>query len=358
MFVHSPDPFAPRGGAETPPAVALHRRRWLKSVGLAGAGLLVGGGWAAWKHWHPDPEDVLQRGRVEGGHLRSESGDAQEASGDASQADRRKVSKSHDEPTAREGIVRDRRFQYGRPETERVAAAQYTNFYEFSRFKSSWRLVGAFRPLPWTITVDGLCRNPRQYSFDELLARFSDRMRERQYRHRCVERWAMAIPWYGFPLAELIRDADPLAEATHVRFVSFRRPDEAPMQQSTIDEFPWPYVEGLTLPEATNELAWLATGMYGEPLFKQHGAPLRLVVPWKYGYKSIKSIERIEFVKGEPQTFWTSLRPDAFPFQSNVDPLVHIPWRQSTERMLGTQEEFATKKYNGYGEWVAKLYET
>ncbi len=346
MFVHSPDPFAPRGGQETPASVALHRRRWLKMAGVAGAGLVAGGGFAAWKYLHPDPNDVLQSGRVAGGRLVPSTDD--DATHESTEPKR--DSSSH--------VERDGRFKYGRAETERVSAAQYTNFYEFSRFKSSWRLVGPFQPLPWTVHVVGLCRNPMQLSFDDLLRRYTDRMRERQYRHRCVERWAMAIPWYGFPLAELVRDADPLAEATHVRFVSFRRPDEAPMQKSTLDEFPWPYVEGLTLAEATNELAYLATGMYGEPLFKQHGAPIRLIVPWKYGYKSIKSIERIEFVNREPATFWTSMRPEAFPFESNVDPLVHVPWRQSTERMLGTQEEFPTQKYNGYGKWVAGLYES
>jgi sulfoxide reductase catalytic subunit YedY len=178
---------------------------------------------------------------------------------------------------------------------------------------------------------------------------------ERQYRHRCVERWAMAIPWTGVPLAALIKAADPLAQATHVRLMSFKRPEEAP-HQGVSSEFPWPYTEGLTIAEAACELTLLAVGVYGRPLLKQHGAPLRLVVPWKYGYKSIKSVQRIEFVGKEPATFWSTLNPAAYPFESNVDPQVARPWDQSFETMLGTGERRGTEKFNGYGEWVAGLY--
>ena len=165
----------------------------------------------------------------------------------------------------------------------------------------------------------------------------------------------MAVPWTGIPLAAIVKAADPLAQATHVRFVSFERPSEAP-HQAEGREFPWPYTEGLTIAEATNELALLAVGVYGRPLLKQHGAPLRLVVPWKYGYKSIKSVERIEFVGREPATFWSTLNPAAYPFESNVDPLVHRPRNQSHETMLGTGERRPTEKFNGYGAWVAGLY--
>ena len=166
----------------------------------------------------------------------------------------------------------------------------------------------------------------------------------------------MAIPWTGIPLATMLKAADPLDEATHVRFVSFNRPAEA-AHQAVSGEFPWPYTEGLTIAEAMNELALLGVGVYGRPLLKQHGAPLRLVVPWKYGYKSIKSVERIELVSREPATFWSTLNPAAYPFESNVDPDVPRPWNQSSERMLGSDERFPTMKYNGYGEWVAGLYE-
>ena len=250
---------------------------------------------------------------------------------------------------------RDSRFEYGRAETIESDAARYTNFYEFSRFKWSWRLVDGFTTDPWMITVDGLCREPMKLGVGEFLARYADDLVERQYRHRCVETWAMAIPWTGIPLARVLKDVDPLATATHVRFISFNRPSEAPGVRDLADA-PWPYVEGLTLAEAANELPLLATGMYGHPLLKQHGAPLRLVVPWKYGYKSIKSIERIELVGREPATFWDTLNGAAYPFQANVEPDVPRPWPQSTERMLGSGEEFATQLYNGYGEYVAELY--
>jgi len=164
----------------------------------------------------------------------------------------------------------------------------------------------------------------------------------------------MAVPWTGVPMAKIIQDADPLPRATHVMFVSFMRPEQATQQQG--DEYPWPYTEGLTLPEATNELALLATGIYGQPLLKQHGAPIRSVVPWKYGFKSIKSIQRIEFVDHEPPTFWNTIAPDAYPFEANVEPDVPRPWPQHTERMLGSGAIFPTQLYNGYAEYVTDLY--
>ena len=165
----------------------------------------------------------------------------------------------------------------------------------------------------------------------------------------------MALPWTGVPLAAVLKAADPLSQATHVRFVSFERPSEAP-NQAAKNEYPWPYTEGLTIDEAKNDLTLLAVGVYGQPLLKQHGAPIRLVVPWKYGYKSAKSIVSIELVGGEPATFWNTLNPAAYPFESNVDPDVPRPWDQSFERMLGSGEHRPTQKYNGYEKYVAALY--
>jgi sulfoxide reductase catalytic subunit YedY len=165
----------------------------------------------------------------------------------------------------------------------------------------------------------------------------------------------MAIPWTGFPLAELIRQAEPLPSARFVRFVTFDRPREAGQQSDR--SMPWPYSEGLTLAEATNELAFIATGMYGHPLLKQHGAPVRLVAPWKYGFKSAKSLVRIELTDKQPATFWNTLAPHEYGFQANVNPgEPHPRWSQQFERMLGTGEVRRTQIYNGYGEWVAKLY--
>jgi sulfoxide reductase catalytic subunit YedY len=250
---------------------------------------------------------------------------------------------------------RDERFEYGRDETPAAEAARYTNFYEFSRFKWCWKYVGAFRPDQWSLNVDGLCRRPLTLDLDEFYRQFASELVERQYRHRCVEKWAMAVPWTGVPLASVLQAADPLSQATHVRFVSFHRPSEAPQQAAT-SQYPWPYTEGLTIAEAMSELVLLAVGVYGQPLPKQHGAPIRLVVPWKYGYKSIKSVERIELVANEPATFWNTLNPRAYPFASNVDPTVPRPWDQSSETMLGTGERRPTLRYNGYEPWVAGLY--
>jgi sulfoxide reductase catalytic subunit YedY len=165
----------------------------------------------------------------------------------------------------------------------------------------------------------------------------------------------MVVPWTGFPLASLLRKAEPLAGAKYVRFVSFDRPDEASRQHDR--SMPWPYTEGLTLDEATNELAFLATGMYGHPILKQHGAPIRLVVPWKYGFKCAKSLVRIEVTDQPPRTFWNTLQPSEYDFEANVNPEIpHPRWSQARERMLGTGEVYPTMIYNGYGEWVGKLY--
>jgi sulfoxide reductase catalytic subunit YedY len=194
---------------------------------------------------------------------------------------------------------------------------------------------------------------PRTYDLDDLVRAFP--LEERIYRHRCVEAWAMVVPWTGFPLASLLRKAEPLPEAKYVRFVSFYRPREASRQSGP--SMPWPYNEGLTLAEATNELTFLATGMYGHPLLKQHGAPVRLVVPWKYGFKSAKSIVRIELTARQPATFWNTLMPQEYDFEANVNPAVpHPRWSQEQERLLGTGETRTTLLYNGYGGQVAKLY--
>ena len=328
MFIRKRNPLDPTGGTETPEKLVSGRRRFLAKA-AAGAGILAAAGYAGWRRFRGSDKEVVERGL------------AQAAVED-------KFAKFYP-------AQRDRRFEYNRAETIEADAARYTNFYEFSRFKWSWRLVDGFTTDPWTMTIDGLCRNPIQLEIGEFLARYADDLVERQYRHRCVETWAMAIPWTGIPLARVLKDADPLASATHVRFVSFNRPDEAPGIADLADA-PWPYVEGLTLAEATNALTLLATGMYGHALLKQHGAPVRLVVPWKYGYKSIKSIERIELVDREPATFWDTVNRAAYPFEANVEPDVPRPWPQSSERMLGSGETFATQLYNGYAEYVAGLY--
>ena len=346
MFVHKKDPLEPQGGTETPESVYFNRRKWMKRAGLGtiAAGLATG---AAWRWWHGSDEQVLLQGQVED-QPRADQPVPQQSE---TPAPENKPIRSY------YPVERDARFEYDRPETDRIAAARYTNFYEFSKTKEVWRYVKPFRPYdPWQITVTGLCRNEIKIDIEDYYRRYASEFRERQYRHRCVETWAMAIPWTGISLSHLLKDADPLPQASHVKFVTFNRPDEAGQQR--IEKFPWPYTEGLTLPEALNELTFLATGIYGRPLLKQHGAPIRLVVPWQYGFKSIKSIVNIELTSDQPPTFWSTLNPQAYPFRSPVDPDVPRPWPQNRERMLGTNERYPTQKFNGYGDYVAKLYQT
>ncbi|MCA9115763.1 MAG: protein-methionine-sulfoxide reductase catalytic subunit MsrP [Planctomycetaceae bacterium] len=245
-------------------------------------------------------------------------------------------------------------FEYGREETSRRDAAEYSNFYEFTTSKEVWRYIGDFQPVPWAVTVDGLCRNPQTFDLDDLYRNFT--LEERDYRFRCVETWAMCVPWTGFTLRELLQKVDPLPDANYVAFETFDRPEEAPTRRKST-EFPWPYREGLSLEEARNELTLLATGVFGQPLPKQHGAPVRLVLPWKYGFKSIKSIVRITLTKERPPTFWNEAWPDAYGFIANVEPdIPHPSWPQTSEWMLGTRERHETVRFNGYGEFVGHLY--
>jgi sulfoxide reductase catalytic subunit YedY len=248
----------------------------------------------------------------------------------------------------------DTRFKLDRPVTDENYAASYNNFYEFTTLKGSvYKKASRLTTFPWQVTVTGLVSKPCVFDIDELVRAMP--LEERLYRFRCVEAWAMAVPWTGFTLQALIRRVQPLSAAKYVRFVSFFNPVDAPNQSSSYG--PWPYTEGLTMSEATNELTLLASGIYGHPLPKQHGAPLRLVVPWKYGFKSIKSITTIEFTAEQPPTFWNSLRPHEYDFFANVDPNApHPRWSQATERLIDTGERRQTLRYNGYEDWVAGLY--
>jgi sulfoxide reductase catalytic subunit YedY len=249
---------------------------------------------------------------------------------------------------------RNPQFILDRPITDEAYAASYNNFYEFSVFKSRvYKNAARLTTDPWQVEIAGLAAKPRLYDIDELVR--SVGLEERLYRFRCVEAWAMAVPWTGFPLAALVKKLEPLSAAKFVRFVTFLKPDQATNQIASYG--PWPYSEALTMAEAMNELTLLATGIYGHPLPKQHGAPLRLVVPWKYGFKSIKSIVKIEFTTDRPTTFWNSNRPSEYDFTANVDPHTpHPRWSQATEKLIDTGERRPTLPYNGYGEWVAKLY--
>ncbi|MBL6782547.1 MAG: protein-methionine-sulfoxide reductase catalytic subunit MsrP [Alphaproteobacteria bacterium] len=237
------------------------------------------------------------------------------------------------------------------PEEE---ATTYTNFYEFGSSKNIFRKAKRLRTDPWKVKIRGMVEEKITIDADELIAKLGDQ-EERLYRHRCVETWAMAVPWTGVPLARLVQLAKPLPEAKYLRFETFLDPDIAPGQRQSW--YPWPYVEGITIEEAQNELPFLATGIYGKPMPNQNGAPLRLVLPWKYGFKSIKSITRISFTDKRPVSFWEELQAREYGFWANVNPdFDHPRWSQKTERMLGSNERIPTLLYNGYAEQVAHLY--
>ena len=250
---------------------------------------------------------------------------------------------------------RNTKYVLDRPLTDEKLSTRYNNFYEFTTDKPRVAdLVANFKIHPWTVEVTGLVAKTKVYDVDELIRKFP--LEERLYRHRCVEAWAMAVPWTGFSLKALIDFVQPTSKAKFVRFVSFNKPDEAPGMR-TQSWYPWPYYEGLSLLEATNELAMLVTGVYGHALPKQMGAPIRVVVPWKYGYKSIKSIVKIEFTDNQPPTFWNDIAPNEYSFLSNVNPKVpHPRWSQAYERMIIDGERRPTMPHNGYGEFVAHLY--
>ncbi|MBW4024899.1 MAG: protein-methionine-sulfoxide reductase catalytic subunit MsrP [Proteobacteria bacterium] len=244
------------------------------------------------------------------------------------------------------------RFNPGRPLTAEKVAETYNNFYEFSTDKDLWRMAQAFPQRPWSIAFDGMIEKPFTIGIDDLLKQVQ--IEERVYRHRCVEAWAMTVPWSGFPLAKLVALAKPTSDAKFIVFTS----DEDPKVMPGLGGFmPWPYVEGLTIAEASNELAFIGTGLYGKPMPPQNGGPIRLVVPWKYGFKSGKSIVKVSFTAKQPKTFWAELSPDEYGFWANVNPAVpHPRWSQAQERLIGTDQVVPTQIYNGYGEWVSSLY--
>jgi sulfoxide reductase catalytic subunit YedY len=248
-----------------------------------------------------------------------------------------------------------------RPLTSELIAATYNNFYEFGRTKSIWEAAQALPTDNWQVEVSGLVKNPRTYDLDELIRRFP--LEERIYRFRCVEAWAMVVPWVGFPMNLLLKEVEPLAHAKFVRFTSYFDPKFTKGPGFPPTQFlPFPYTEGLRIEEMNNDLAFFAVGIYGHTLPKQHGAPIRMVIPWKYGFKGAKSVVKIEFVETQPATFWNTVGPNEYKFESNVEPDVpHPRWSQKKERLIGPGNQFAweevpTLLYNGYGEYVAGLY--
>ena len=237
--------------------------------------------------------------------------------------------------------------------TPESVTARYNNFYEFGSHKNIWKAAQALKIRPWEVVIDGMVEEPMRIEADDLIRRMP--LEERVTRHRCVEAWGMTVPWTGFPLKSLVDLARPSGSARFLVMTAFMDPAMARGQRQGF--YPWPYTEALTLAEATNELALIVTGAYGTPLARQFGAPLRLAVPWKYGFKHIKSIVRFHFAETRPTTFWEEITPSEYGFWANVNPAFSHPrWTQQTERDLTTNTRIPTRIWNGYGEFVAALY--
>lgn len=256
--------------------------------------------------------------------------------------------------SAAEAAKRNEAYTLGdRKLTDEKFASTYNNFYEFSTSKTVTPMSDALKARPWRIKIDGLVEKPFEIDADDLVSKMS--LEERLYRFRCVEAWAMAVPWTGFPLRQLVDLAKPTSGAKYVVMKTFLDKAVAPGQKQFW--YPWPYTEGLTMEEARNDLAFMVTGIYGKTLPNQHGAPLRLAVPWKYGFKSVKSINQITFSAERPKTFWEGLQASEYGFWANVNPKVpHPRWSQADERVLGSNNRVPTLLFNGYEPEVAGLY--
>jgi methionine sulfoxide reductase catalytic subunit len=319
-------------GLITPESAYLNRRSFLRQMGFSGAGLAIAGLSACSKEQAANGAPA--------------AGVSPVATNSASAAASVKSGKYPAD--------RNPEFNPNWVLTKEAVANRYNNFYEFTTDKAGvHQLTGRFTIAPWPIEIGGLVEKPMKLDVEELIDQMT--LEERIYRFRCVEAWAMVVPWTGFPLQKLLAKVVPKPEAKFIKFVTFNRPEQAPGMRDL--NYPWPYTEGLRLDEAMNPLTLVGTGLYGKPLPKQHGAPIRIVVPWKYGYKSIKSIVKIELVAEQPKTLWETLAPHEYPFESNVDPAIpHPRWQQSTERMIDTGIRVRTLPFNGYGDFVAKLY--
>src|SRR5580658_4086123 len=244
------------------------------------------------------------------------------------------------------------KYPAGRPLTEEKYATTYNNYYEFSESKNLWQQAQSLKTSPWSIEFAGLVKQPRKIGLEDLLKQVA--VEERIYRHRCVEAWAMTVPWTGFPMTELLRLAEPLGSA---KYLAFETVQDKTMEGLNEPLYPWPYVDGLAIDEAGNELAFITTGMYGKPLPPQNGGPIRMTTPWKYGFKQVKSIVKVTFTDKRPRCFWQEINAKEYGFWANVNPAVDHPrWSQAHERLLGTGETVPTQIFNGYGDFVASLY--
>ena len=244
----------------------------------------------------------------------------------------------------------------GRAVTPLEANSTYNNYYEFGTSKQIYNEAEALPIRPWSVVIDGEVEAPQTLAIDDLLKKVQ--LEERIYRHRCVEAWSMVVPWTGFTLKSLVEMAKPKPDAKFVRFETFNNPEVAAGQQpGFLSSYPWPYVEAVTIEEAMNDLGFMVTGAYGKPLPKSMGSPIRLHLPWKYGFKSIKAIVKVSFVKERPIGMWEAIQASEYGFWANVNPEVpHPRWSQASEEVLGTGERIPTQLFNGYGEFVASLY--
>ena len=239
--------------------------------------------------------------------------------------------------------------------TPKSDAMAYNNYYEFTTNKTAvWKLAQDFDPDPWTIEITGECRKPKKLSIDDI---YKFPMEERNYRFRCVEAWAMDVPWTGIPFHKILESVEPTSNAKYVRFVCVNRPKQMPGQVS-MPWYPWPYFEAWRMDEAMNVLPLMVTGMYGQPIPRQNGSPFRMIIPWKYGYKGPKCPVKIELLKDRPPTFWNTEVPAEYPWLSNINPNIpHPRWSQATEVLIDTGQRRPTLIYGGYGDFVANLYE-
>ncbi|MEM8852319.1 MAG: protein-methionine-sulfoxide reductase catalytic subunit MsrP [Pseudomonadota bacterium] len=314
--------WALKESAVTPESVFRQRRSFIKAAGLATAGTLAAG---------PASANIFER-------LLGSEGPTPDIETD---------------PTVDLYPAQSNPAYTASPVSEEDLVLTYNNFYEFGSHKRIFKAAQQLDIRPWTVTFDGMVEEERTVDIDTLIRAMS--LEERIYRFRCVEAWSMVVPWTGFPMADLVAFAKPLGSARYVRMETFLKPDVASGQRQSW--YPWPYVEGLTIEEATNPLTLMVTGAYGRPLEEQNGAPLRLATPWKYGFKSIKSLVRFTFTDERPSTFWMDVAGNEYGFWANVNPEVpHRRWSQATEQPLGSDERIPTLYLNGYADEVAGLY--
>lgn len=325
MHYHKKPRWQLKQSDATPQSVFMNRRKFLAAAGFVGVGAA-----AAYSQFSP-----LSGGLAENHMLGAEGDDM--------------VKTGHLYPAKLNPAYADA----GRPVTDARVSSTYNNFYEFGSHKQISKRAQDLQIRPWTVKIDGLVEEEMTIDIDSLILKMG--VEERIYRHRCVEAWSMTVPWSGFALSKLVDMARPLSGAKYLKMETFFDPKMAPGHRQTW--YPWPYTETMTIEEARNDLAFMVTGAYGEDLKKQFGAPLRLALPWKYGFKSIKSIVSISFTDKRPVSFWEEINAKEYGFWANVNPQVDHPrWSQATERVLGSDERIPTIIYNGYGEEVADLY--